>query len=317
MRHLLVLAALVGCQSRSTGNLGNLEFAYWTDDDAVDFNKPIAVGASLDVTVAEAGTHAPVTITAASTDDDGIVAVDGFAGDTVTVRAVADGGAVLSVEAETASGEALPDEINLLARTPEVLKLWHTCTAADGVAAYLAGQRVYVPFDLEMANGQSTIGYGYYPVAASGTGAALVAEDSDQTWMVFDTTAAGTVSLASEIDDGALTMEIVDAASVDGVAEPIAFVLEDIDVGDTNAFYVHPTAGGTRVCQADTTKTVVSDTPEICEVRDGDARDEAVHEFGWFEIEGLAAGTCTYTVTFTAGNGGAGASAQFSYEIQP
>ena len=41
------------------------------------------------------------------------------------------------------------------------------------MAAYLANQRVYVPFEMSMANGQPVIGYGYYPVAM-GEGAPLV-----------------------------------------------------------------------------------------------------------------------------------------------
>jgi hypothetical protein len=109
----------------------------------------------------------------------------------------------------------------------------------------------------------------------------------------------------------------VTASSIDGAAEPTAYVAEDIDVGDTNAFYVLPSVGGVPICQADIPKVVTSDTPTICDVRDAGAADENVHEYGWFEIEGIAAGPCVYTVTFPDGNAGTGASAQFTYEIQP
>jgi hypothetical protein len=112
-------------------------------------------------------------------------------------------------------------------------------------------------------------------------------------------------------------MDVISEADIDGVVEPIAFVLEDIDVGDVNAFYVLPSWGGVPVCQADVTKTVSSDTPDICDVRDADQADADSHEFGWFEVEGVAEGTCLYTVTYPTGGGGSGASAQFSYEIQP
>jgi hypothetical protein len=309
----MTLFLLAACQSHITGNEGNFTFAYWTDDDVVDFNKPIAVGASLDIEVADVAASLPVSLTAASTSDEAVLTVGAYEGHVVTVTGVADGEARLFVEGTTSAGELLPDSIDLLVREPEVLRLAHTCTGQDGTAAYLAGQRVWVPFDLETGNGQSVIGYGLYPVTVSGEGAALNAAESDQTWMAFDTTAAGTVTLASAIDDAALTMEVVSPEQIDGVAQPIPFVVEDIDVGDTNAFYVHPTAGGATVCQGDTAKTVVSDTPDVCDVRDADAADANLHEFGWFEIEGLAAGTCAYTVTFTA----SGASAQFEFPIEP
>ena len=314
---LLTILALSGCQSRLTGNEGNFEFAYWADDDVVDFNKPIAVGASLDIYVSAAGDDTAVVLTAATTDDASVMEVSTFRDDTVTVKALADGNVLLSVEGTTTSGETLPDSINLNVRTPEVLNLWHPCTNTGGSAAYLVNTSAWVPFDMEMTNGQSVIGYGYYPVSID-TLVTLDSATSNATWLVLDTgSTAGTAVVSSTIDDTAITMEVVQASAIDGAAEPVAFVLEDIDVGDTNSFYVYPKVGDLTVCQADTPKTVVSDTPDICDVRDADAVDPNIHEYGWFEIEGVAAGTCQYTVTFTDGAGGAGASAQFSYEIEP
>lgn len=313
----LILLALVGCQSKTTGNEGNFEFSYWTDDAVVDFNKPIAVGASLDITVASVGDHQPVVLTAASTDDESILAVAGFEADVVTVTGVADGNVLLSVEGTTVSDEALADSINLLVRTPEVLKLSHACTGAGGTAAYLTDSDAFIPFELEMANSQPVIGYGYYPVTVGGP-ISLDTTQSSQTWMVFATgSAASPATLTSTIDATTLAMEIVAPSAIDGIAEPIAFVLEDIDAGDVNAFYVHPTAGANTVCQADIAKTVASDTPDICDVRDADAADEDIREYGWFEVEGVAAGTCLYTVTFPDGDGGLGVSAQFSTTIEP
>jgi hypothetical protein len=310
----LVALALAGCQSRLTGNEGNFTFSYWTDDDVVDFNKPIAVGASLDIGVADVDAGLPVTLTSAASDDAALV-VSTFAESTVTVTGAADGGALLSVAGTTAGGEALTDSINLLAATPDVLRLSHGCDATQ--AAYLAGQRVWLPFELERENGQSVIGYGYYPLTVDGTAVTLDTAESNETWLALDTVSVGTATLRSDVDDTTLDLPVVEPGSIDGVAEPIAFVLEDIDVGDTNAFYALPSVAGVSVCQADVEKTVRSDTPDICDVRDSDAADANLHEYGWFEIEGRAQGTCSYTVTFPDGNGGAGASAQFSYAIEP
>ncbi|MEZ4235939.1 MAG: hypothetical protein R3F59_07200 [Myxococcota bacterium] len=230
-----------------------------------------------------------------------------------------DGNALLQVEAEVSSGEVLPDEINLSARVPEVLKLSHTCGAPGSrEQAYLVGQRIYVPFELEMGNGQPVVGYGYYPMAATG-GLTLSAADSGQQYAAFDTTDAGSAKLSSEIDGTTLDLALVQASALDGVAEPIALVLEDIDVGDENAFYVLPEAGGLTVCQADVAFEVESTSPSVCSVRKLDERpgiaiDPAqVHEYGWFAVTGLAEGTCTYTVTYP----GSGAVGSFSYPIEP
>ena len=233
-------------------------------------------------------------LTTATTDDDAVLAVASVSGDTVTVEGIGDGGTLLSVEGDTTAGEHLTDSINLLAATPEVLRMWHECSTGTE-AAYLASSSLWLPYDLERENGQSIIGYGYYPVEATGP-LSLDTATSGATWMVLDAGEAGAATLTSTIDDTALTLMVIDPGAIDGVEEPIAYVLEDIDVGDTNSFYVRPTTGGTTVCQADIEKTVVSDTPDICDVRDADSSDAGVHEYGWFEIEGVSAGTCLYKI---------------------
>jgi len=312
---IVLLAMTTGCVSSLTGNEGNFVFSYVADDDVTNFNKPVAVGASLDIDVRQVGTNTPVDLLSAAFDDEAVLTVSTFGGYQLTAQGTGDGTALLEGEATTQDGETLTDSINMLASTPEVLKLSHTCST-DDVAAYLTDSRVWVPFEMEMSNTQPVIGYGYYPLTVSGSGASLDSADSGQQYMAFDTASTGTVTLDSDIDDTQLTMVVADLSEVDGVEEPIPFVLEDIDVGDTNAFYVRGLVGDAVVCQADMTKTVVSDTPDICDVRDKDAGEDTSdtkYEYGWFEIEGVAEGTCLYTVTFTGG----GASAQFEYPIEP
>ena len=321
-RHLIgaALFTLVACQSTLTGNEGNFQFSYTADDWLTDFNKPIAVGAYLDLSVREVGTALPVDLTAASYDDESVLSVLDFADDTITVQGMADGTALLQVEGVTQSGAALTDSVNMLAATPEVLYLGHTCDTG-ATAAYLTGQRAWVAFEMEKDNGQPVIGYGYYPVTLDTDAAALNEDESTQQWMAFDTsTSAGSLVVSSEIDDTSFYMEVVEPGDIDGVQEPIPWVWEDIDVGDVNAFFVRPMVEDLVVCQADLAKTVSSDTPDICDVRDSDPETtsgEGEHEFGWFQVEGLAEGTCLYTVTYADAAGGAGVSAQFSFEIQP
>lgn len=320
---LLPATLLTGCESRLTGNEGNFQFQYPADDRLLDFNKPLAVGARLDMEVVDVGQLRPVELLAASSADPEIIEVVDFAGHQLTIEGISDGNALLEVEGTTAGGETLTDSVNFNARVPEVHLLRHTCgTLGSQGQAYLTGQRIWVPFELQMSNGQPVIGYGYYPVSSSGTGTSLDVGASGQQYMAFDTTTAESVTLTSDLDGSTLSLEIVDAGDIDGVEQPIAFVLEDIDVGDTNPFYVLPRSGGLTVCQANVDVDVTSDTPEICTLtRSADAPTGAdggrEHELGWFEVTGVAEGTCSYTVTYPDGDGGAGVSAQFSFPIEP
>lgn len=316
-----VLVGGIGCESTITGNEGNLQFSYPADDRVFDFNKPIAVGAYLDVRVREVGNQRAVSLSDVESEDASVLDVDGFADDTFTLVGTGDGNVEIRVSANTTSGESLGDAVNMLARTPEVHVLRHTCTSEPD-AAYLAGQSVYVPFEFLMANDQPVIGYGYYPVTPSDPSALVVdATHQGSQYMRIGIEGTGSTTLTSDIDGTSLQMELIEPAAIDGITDPIAFVIEDIDVGDVNLFYARPRAGERIVCQADTAMTVASDTPAICDVRlagnsSGEQTDTA-NEFGWFEVEGVAEGSCAFTVTFPLGAGGAGVSQQFTYPIEP
>lgn len=318
----LALLLAAACDSRITGNEGNFEFSYPADDRVFDFNKPVAVGAWLDLEVRDVGSRQPVDLTDASFDDPAVLDVVDFDGPNLTINGTGDGGALLSVTGVTAGGETLTDSVNMLARVPEVLNLSHTCGSEGTTAPYLADQTVWVPFEMEMSNGQPVIGYGYYPVTLSGTGLGTLDDtQSGQQFMAFELgTTTGALTLDSDLDDHTLTIQIVNAADIDGVADPVALVVEDIDVGDTNSFYVLPEYEGDAICQADVTMTVTSDTPTICTVTRSEpdvTGDRGQYEYGWFTVTGVAEGTCTYTVTYPAGDGGNGVSAQFTYPIEP
>ena len=310
----LMAVTILACSSRITGNEGNFQFSYTADDRITDFNKPIAVGGYLDIEVTDVGALQPIELLAAAFDDVETLDVVSFSGSTITVAGVADGSAMLSVEGTTADGETLTDAVNMLAGIPEVLLLSHTCEGD----AYLTSQRIWLPFEMEKENGQPVIGYGYYPITLdSESSLSLSVDDSGQQYMAFDTAAPGSATLTSIIDDTTLAMAVVSPADITGVNEPTEWVFEDIDVGDTSAFYVRPTTNTATICQAQVTKIVTSDTPDICTVADIEPSDASTYEYGWFEITGAAEGECLFTVTYPEGNSGAGASAQFSYPIEP
>jgi hypothetical protein len=319
----LPLCLTVACESRTTGNEGNFVFSYDADDDVRNFNKPIAVGASLDLEVRSVGGgEPPVELSAAAPaeEDAEILEVTSFAGHEVTVKGLAEGEPLLEVTGTDTEGEELSDSVNLLVRIPEVLKLRHTCADGASSAAYLANRRAYIPFDLEMENEQPVIGYGYYPLTSSDPAAVtIVTADSTQRNIAVDMgNTPGAYTLDSDIDDTTLTVNVVTEGQIDGVEQPIAFVVEDIDVGDTNSFYVLPKVGEDLVCQSSITKEVTSNTPEICTVQELlEGEDDDLLEGGWFSITGVAEGECQYTVRYPGGADGAGVEAQFTYPIEP
>ena len=306
------------CESAVTGNEGNFLFSYPADDRVFDFNKPIAVGAFLDMEVKDAGDRSDIELSSAKTEDTSVLTVESTDGNSVTLKAVGEGETSLTVEGTTQGGEAQSDSVNLLARVPEVHTLRHTCGATEAEAAYLTGQQIYIAYEFEMSDGQPVIGYGYYPVTPSI--ASMVVDESfkGSQFIRFDLSGTGTGTLDSDLTSSSLGVRIVGETDLDGVEEPVSFTGEDIGVGSTKLFYVRPTTAGMPVCQALTPVVVHSDTPSICTVtlQEGLAGDldAGGKEHGWFALKGLTTGNCLYTVEFPHGTA---ATAQFSQQVQP
>jgi len=325
LRHSVLLALLTfvlmpACKSVLTGNEGNLEFTYPADDRVADFNKPIAVGAKLELEVRDAGSRKAVSLTSASTEDDSVLRVVSFSGSKLILEGVSSGGTLVLVEANTTGG-ALGDSVNMLARVPEVMKLANTCVT-EASAQYLTGQDIIIPYDFEMSNGQPVIGFGYFPITLEpATGMTLDTTSVDQQWFHFTTGAtAQNVTLSNSIDSTTLTLELVEVGSVDGGMLQLDSLLP-AEVGKKRAPYVLPTANGRPICQAQTDYSVVTDSPEVCTVTAIVAPDTAdlgvAKEFGWLEVEGLTAGTCNFTVTYTEGAAGVGASSALAVPVNP
>ena len=325
LRHSVLLALLTfvlmpACKSVLTGNEGNLEFTYPADDRVADFNKPIAVGAKLELEVRDAGSRKAVSLTSASTEDDSVLRVVSFSGSKLILEGVSSGGTLVLVEANTTGG-ALGDSVNMLARVPEVMKLANTCVT-EASAQYLTGQDIIIPYDFEMSNGQPVIGFGYFPIPLEpATGMTLDTTSVDQQWFHFTTGAtAQNVTLSNSIDSTTLTLELVEVGSVDGGMLQLDSLLP-AEVGKKRALYVLPTANGRPICQAQTDYSVVTDSPEVCTVTAIVAPDTAdlgvAKEFGWLEVEGLTAGTCNFTVTYTEGAAGVGASSALAVPVNP
>ena len=319
----IVAAALAltapGCVSRVTGNEGNLVFSYGADDNLLDFNKPIAVGARIDLTVTEVGNNKTVTLQTATSDAPKILEVAATEGSRITLQSVADGSAEIAVTARIASGETVTDSVNMLAKTAEVLKLRHACTSATK-AHYLVGNLALLPFELERSNGQAVIGYGYYPVTIT-PAAAMTLEATHKSqqylWLQMGATAAS-VTLASTIDSASLTLELVEAGAIDGALLDGDALATTTFVGTKKLVHVRPTVGGSPICGANTEITAVSTAPESCKVKALAVANEAsgvVDAWGWVEVEGVAVGNCTFEVTYPKGKGGAGLTSSQTLDV--
>lgn len=315
------MALATGCYSSTTGNEGNLEFRYTTTDSVGNFNKPLAVGAKLELRVYDAGTsNAEATIEEVSSSDPSILEVSKGGGNTIIVEAVGDGSARVEVTA-TVNGASETDSIDMLGRVPEVLTAYHLCREqSDRTGYYLTGQEAFVPFDMKLSDGQDVIGYGYYPVSFDPDAAITVDSDStDQDFIRLELgDEAGEVTMSSDIDDTTLTFQLVAEADIDGAELADPGVAE---VGQTELFQLLPTTAGNPICQARATFDVTSDTPEVCDVRplaageEADAIESLSREVNWIEVEGKAAGECAFTATYPEGNGGMGASASLTVNV--
>lgn len=205
----LTLASAVACQSSTTGKEGNLEFRYDADDELGNFNKPIAIGASLDVRVYEAGARVgeanrDAEVLEVSSSDSSVLEVSKGGGNTFVVSAKANGRAELTIRARVKStGEEVEDFVDMMARKPERLSLSHTCRAADTTdALYLPSQKLYLPFEMKMADGQDVIGYGYYPIAIDPPEAlTILTNHKDQAFIHLEAgEVMGTVEVSSPVD---------------------------------------------------------------------------------------------------------------------
>jgi hypothetical protein len=306
---LLLVSA---CQSNLTGNEGNFVFSYTADDAVGDFNKPIGVGASLEIQVTTVGSRLPVNLSAVTSSDTEVLEVTGTATNSFVVHGLNPGTSLIEIEADTLDG-VTTDSVNLLAAAPDVVKLYHSCEPDERTALYQTETSVLIPFDLEKANGQPVIGYGLHPVEITPAAGGVLDETSlDQAnlHVVLGST-AGEVTVSSTIDDGTLNLNVVSPGAIDGAAfNPLSTDGTEVVVfeGETRFVHVFPTVADVRICQSNVTMSAESKTPELCKATVATNLEETtfVNESLWVKIEAVAFGTCIFGVTFPEGADGVG-----------
>jgi hypothetical protein len=300
------LATTSGCESLLTGNEGNLLFSYAAVDELSDFNKPVAVGAKLDLIVREAGTRADVDLLVARSESADVLRVVDFSTKgPIILQGAADGTARIAVRAKLKSGVTVDDTVDMQARVPEVLTLRHVCSP-DNEAAYFVDTNVLIPFDMELRSGKALVGYGLHPVDIEPAAGVVFDETSkdQENFQVRTAATPGLVTLSSQVDSNTLGLRLVNIGDIDGGGLSPASLDDEVPVNAIGSVRVLPTVAGQYVCCPRTPMTVVTDTPEICEVL---ALGEATCLVaGFVTVRGKAEGDCSFRTSWAAGQGGAG-----------
>lgn len=314
---VLLIAALTmlsACESKTTGKTGTLEFRYSADDDFANFNKPIAVGAKLDLRVFKAGeSKVKATVESATSEDEAVLKIGNIASNVVTIEAKAAGSVELSFV--TDAGE---DSIDMMARVPEVLKVQHLCLSQDEKEGYyLQKQDIFIPFDMELKDGQSVIGYGYYPVTFDKETVTLDAAKSIQNFLKIKVgEEEGKVLMESSIDETTLSLNIVKEGAING-----AKLSPDSGIVASRTVFrnILPTIDDKPICQAQTSFTIEVTTPDVCsvtKVQDESTQIGLTKKYGWVEIEGKTVGDCAFKVKYPKGAMGAGSEAELSVAVE-
>lgn len=294
---LLPLATTSGCRSRTTGNEGNFVFSYQADDDLGDFNKPIAVGARLDVTVTTVGENKAVTLSEATTEDEDILTVESFYRSRFTLVGAGVGSTLVKVRGQAQGDEEKTDSVNMQAKVPEVHDLYFDCGHSAN-ATYLTGSSVLVNYEMSTSDGQPVIGYGYYPLTITPTeGATLKTTGKSQTrYALTAGDTAQTVTITSGIDSSFITLTLKTMADIDDLTFYPAS--DTVAVGQATTFTVIPMVDGKELCNATLTLSLNVQTADQCEIVTNSGRSVTVR--------GLQAGTCSLEVTVSQANDGAG-----------
>lgn len=302
----------MACVSSTTGNEGNLEFAYVADDNLRDFNKPIGVGASLDLIISQAGTGAGVVVNKATSDKPEVAEVISAGGNSVVLTGKGDGSFRLSVETTTPAGDSLNDSVDMLVRTPDALEIRHYCTSG-ATANYEVDKDVLIGFDM-LAGGKAVIGWGLHPVTFEpADGLVLDKNTKDQASLHLHTAKTRqTVVIKSTVDGTSATVGLVTEADFNGarlanVTQPLGGVF----VNATRLMHVRPLVDDVPVCQSGAVMTAGASTPEICTVKA--TKSGAVTS--WVSITGHKVGKCTFTITLPNGDGGKGVSETFTVDV--
>lgn len=299
---LAAIVVLAACDAVQTGETGLLSFS-WNEKERgvpVDFDAPVAVGMTASVRVsrgpgATAGPAAP-TITAATSSAPEVLEVLSTRGETVTLRARAEGRATLSVTTDL--GE---DRIEVRAAGVHSVSLYGPGFLFPEAPTPLGvvGGRMLLPVAMRDLRASQVIGSGPLPLAVTVEPAGAATLDGEVSLglvaPVFQR--AGLVMLRPAAGD-AFTTTVVAPADLVGLELRGLEGRTQLDAGTrATAILRGLIADQRRVAGLDGVVSLAA-TPGVCAVHATPALGDGVHE-----VEGLAPGACELTAT-VAGEGG-------------
>ena len=292
---VMVSAVLVGCESRLTGERAELVFAYDAHEDVENFNKPIALGAQIELRVTEVGTDDHVEVTKVETSEH-LEYIDSAA-NLFALKATKPGAARVSVLAESDYDGPRRDSVTMRVEPIDSVRFEHVCSDSSS-AVYLAGSSdVEVAWYRRTARGEPLIGGGVYPVAVEPAGAIVLREDDeDQSYLHFELPrAVEHVKIYSPtLEHEPIFMKVIDSNSVDRIA--IDEFDDDLVLFEDGWDYAHfyPIHQGEAVCEATLRIDAKSLTPDICDVRPGFPDEPEAALEGVVSITGKKMGVCRY-----------------------
>jgi hypothetical protein len=308
---LVALSALLsGCYSKATGYHGKFTFAYAASVEFENFVKPIAPGAKLEVLAFANGTENDLVITAAKSLRPSVFTVESVGERSVVIKGVEPGVADLEIVARDAAGNTLVDRMFLHVAKPAVHGLEHGCTE-DKEAVYVAGETLNIFHRLATSDGRPVIGSGYAPLRIDPE-AALELIDQPQAAGYYTFRArhpSPTLSIRSTVDDGALTLRVVDRAELKEAAIECGDDCRTLEGGGRYIF-ARVRLGETAVCSQTALTKARSLTPETCSVTanldedDDDASDSNRAQRAI--LRGLKFGICDFEMTLPELDGGRG-----------
>lgn len=304
--HIALIAAgtllsLIGCDSRQTGEQAKLVFAYTSFDDTTNFNKPIALGATLELRVTEVSNDEEISIQQATLPP-GILEIDGHTQNLVAVRALKPGSAKLSISGKTKDGDPIADAVTLRAAPIAKIELGHTCTEESG-AIYQAGlNAIEIPMTKRAENGEFLTGYGVYPVVIEpARGATIDKRSTDAHSITLDLSKApGRFSLKSTLNKKSLDFELILPAQINGLKLSEFDLTTRTTINQTTWLEFEPTYNAKPICLVNTPIEAKSLTPEICDITtilDHHQREDGSHALnteGIIKVRGKRFGVCRY-----------------------
>lgn len=295
------LSLAPGCEFTKAGKAGNLAFTYQAEEQLVppSFGAPLGQGLRANVLVTNADTKEPATVSSARSSDDGVLKVPSKSGDRLTIEGVAAGKAELQV---TAGG--LDDAVDIEVQPIDKVVLKYPAALLASVeppVAVVKGGDASFPMTL-FGPGESALarkalfGYGPVPVTIQPEGAAQqVTDTEDPAHAVFRFMTTGSVKLLPKGGDPAeLEVQVVEATDVATLnVKALGTSASGVKVGSEGGVSVSAeTTDGVSVVGLANLVTVQGAPAETCSVRALPMWGDGV-----FGVKGLAAGTCTISVT--------------------